>query len=240
MRLDKDELSKTIGQRLKELRNTVSGLRQEDIAKEIGVTKQAVNSYENGRRIPDLPILLEFAKRYDCSMDYLFGLSDKPTREDKELSQEPYVQRLLNSMQKLSENDRAYLAESFSNLTDSLTLDRVNPRRREFVKPSGELITECAYYIEMTGEVAERIPKNATDSLTAEDVAESFAEFTNFKNRMVETCNEIWEIGVEALLHFSVKARKVLSRKAIVTDFVKAYRERNTTVDESDLPQDDK
>jgi transcriptional regulator with XRE-family HTH domain len=226
MILDKETLSKTIGQRLRELRKTHEGIGQADIAAEIGVTKQAVNSYENGRRIPDLPILIAFAERYGCSMDYLFGLSDKPTREDKELSDVPYVQRFFESLQKLSDNERARLLESVTNMTDSLALDKVNPRRREFIKSITELNTACAEYVAMSGEAAEGIPKRAADNdLTLDDMAVVFADFISY-SRMAEICEDIRKTGLEAMLHFSVRARKALLRKAITGDYLKSYRER--------------
>jgi transcriptional regulator with XRE-family HTH domain len=226
----KDNLAKIIGQRLKDLRKTHDGLAQGQVAEAIGVTKQAVNSYENGRRVPDLAYLRALALYYNCSMDYLFGFSDKPVREDKELSNVPYIQRFLDSLQRLSDEGCEPLLTSFTHITDSLALDKFNPRRREFIEAVGELNVACADYIEMSGKVSECVPKKVIDNNTSlianDDLIERFATLIAF-NLIDEIGKEIKEIGIDAMFHFSVNARKTVSRKTITANRLKAYRERN-------------
>lgn len=58
--------------RLKELRLN-KGLRQDQVAKLIGVNKSAVSTYENGSRQPSFEILVRLANLYRVSTDYLLG-----------------------------------------------------------------------------------------------------------------------------------------------------------------------
>ena len=58
--------------RLKELRLN-KGLRQEQVAKLIGVNKSAISTYENDTRQPSFEILVRLANLYRVSTDYLLG-----------------------------------------------------------------------------------------------------------------------------------------------------------------------
>ncbi len=58
--------------RLKELRQSKK-LRQEQVAKLVGVNKSAISSYENNLRQPSFDILVRLANLYRVSTDYLLG-----------------------------------------------------------------------------------------------------------------------------------------------------------------------
>ena len=51
-------------------------LTQEELAKVVGVSRQSINSIEQGRYIPSLPLALRFARFFNCSMDELFELQE--------------------------------------------------------------------------------------------------------------------------------------------------------------------
>lgn len=61
--------------RLKELRME-KGLTQENIAKGIGVTRQAISLYEQGRREMKLKTLKKITNFFDVSVPYLQGFVD--------------------------------------------------------------------------------------------------------------------------------------------------------------------
>lgn len=61
--------------RLRELR-IKNGLTQTDIAKELGVTQNAIYRYEAGLSWPNMETLIFFADKYKCSADYLLGRTD--------------------------------------------------------------------------------------------------------------------------------------------------------------------
>ena len=75
MLLMETKLRLTIGKRLKELREE-SKMSQSDLASELNVSQAAVAQYENGKNAPDEEKLFFIAKRFNCSLDYLFGLSN--------------------------------------------------------------------------------------------------------------------------------------------------------------------
>ncbi|HRW35669.1 MAG TPA: helix-turn-helix transcriptional regulator [Thermotogota bacterium] len=72
--------------RLKELRNE-KGLSQEELAKVVEASTNAIGMYEIGKRMPREEILEKIRDFFDCSYDYLFGFSDDPNpRADKEIT----------------------------------------------------------------------------------------------------------------------------------------------------------
>lgn len=49
------------------------GYTQQEIAKKLGVTPQAVSKWENGNSLPDVETIRSIAQLLDCSSDYLLG-----------------------------------------------------------------------------------------------------------------------------------------------------------------------
>lgn len=54
------------------------GLSQSELARDVGLTQQAVSAYENGVRKVSGDVVAALAVRLHCSADYLLGLTDKP------------------------------------------------------------------------------------------------------------------------------------------------------------------
>lgn len=54
-------------------------LRQEQVARLIGVSKGAISAYETDIRQPSYEILIRFANLYRVSVDYLLGRTDDRT-----------------------------------------------------------------------------------------------------------------------------------------------------------------
>ena len=49
-------------------------LRQEDLANDLGVTRQTINAIENGRNDPSLELGLRLAKLLNCRIEDLFEI----------------------------------------------------------------------------------------------------------------------------------------------------------------------
>lgn len=56
-----------------------------ELAREIGVTRQAVSQYQDGSTQPNAETITNIANYFDVSTDYLLGLADNPTT-DKDLN----------------------------------------------------------------------------------------------------------------------------------------------------------
>ncbi len=62
-------------ERLKELR-LEKGLSQVQLANEIGVSSVAIVYWESKQRVPNLDAVIQLAKFFNVSMDYICGLED--------------------------------------------------------------------------------------------------------------------------------------------------------------------
>ena len=59
-----------------ELLRKEKNISQAKLASDMGVTKQSISNYINKRNRPDYEHLVEFAKYFECSVDYLLGYQD--------------------------------------------------------------------------------------------------------------------------------------------------------------------
>lgn len=67
-----------IGFKLRNMRES-KHMTQADLSKDIGLSRERYNQYENDRRTPDLDTLLLLAKYFNVSTDYLLGRTNVPT-----------------------------------------------------------------------------------------------------------------------------------------------------------------
>jgi transcriptional regulator with XRE-family HTH domain len=56
------------------------GITIEEFAKKIGICDKSYRNWKNGGRPIPSDVLIKIAKLFDCSTDYLLGLSDKIKR----------------------------------------------------------------------------------------------------------------------------------------------------------------
>lgn len=73
-------MESTIATRLRQLR-AERNFSQARLAKELGITQQAVSKWESGGSFPDPTQLVNVANLLGVSADYLYGLSDLPSHD---------------------------------------------------------------------------------------------------------------------------------------------------------------
>jgi putative transcriptional regulator len=56
---------------VRELR-TNRGMSQEELGSALGVSRQTINSIENGRYLPSLPLALALARRFHSTVEEMF------------------------------------------------------------------------------------------------------------------------------------------------------------------------
>ena len=52
-------------------------LRQEDLAEDLGVSRQTINAIETGKYNPSLPLAFKLAKIFNCKIEDLFVSGDE-------------------------------------------------------------------------------------------------------------------------------------------------------------------
>lgn len=76
-----------LSRRLKNLREE-KGYLQKFVADKVGVKSNTLSGYENGTRTPDLEMIINLAKLYNVTTDYLLGHSNEPKlTEDEEFEE---------------------------------------------------------------------------------------------------------------------------------------------------------
>jgi len=62
------------------------GFTQKDLASKINVSEGSISLYEKEERKPSLEILIKLARIFNCSIDYILGLSDNRRADNKTLN----------------------------------------------------------------------------------------------------------------------------------------------------------
>ena len=78
-------------------------MTQSQLAQKLGVTKSVISAYETGLRMPSYDILINIAKIYNVSTDYLLGLEHKQKIDLSGLTKEE-IDALLNLIKAMKMN----------------------------------------------------------------------------------------------------------------------------------------
>lgn len=69
-------MSNTIGNNIRKMRKE-RHISQEELSKQLNIRRQTISSYERGKSIPDIYILIQMARIFQISLDELVG-NDMP------------------------------------------------------------------------------------------------------------------------------------------------------------------
>ncbi|MCQ6560298.1 helix-turn-helix domain-containing protein [Paenibacillus mendelii] len=87
----------TMGDRLRELRLRKS-ISQEEVAKQIGITRSAYSHYEINNRQPVYETLKKLAALFNVSLDYIIGGEQSAKADPQVMPEALEIIRILNSM----------------------------------------------------------------------------------------------------------------------------------------------
>lgn len=90
------------GNVLKSLR-LKENMTQAQLAQKLGLTKSVISAYETGLRLPSYDVLINIAKIFKVSTDYLLGMEHKQEIDLSGLTQEE-VNALLNLITAMKKN----------------------------------------------------------------------------------------------------------------------------------------
>ncbi|MBQ7485812.1 MAG: helix-turn-helix transcriptional regulator [Oscillospiraceae bacterium] len=90
-----------LNQRIRELRRS-KGFSQVELAAKLGVTKQSVSNWENDNIQPSVEMLIQLAKVFSVSTDYLLGLDSTSYLQVEGLSKSEiaHVQQIVEDIRK--------------------------------------------------------------------------------------------------------------------------------------------
>ncbi|MEK3785710.1 MULTISPECIES: helix-turn-helix domain-containing protein [Paenibacillus] len=107
------------GTRIAELREEL-GLKQEELAHTLGITRAALSHYEKNRRKPDFEMLMKLANLFGVSIDYIIG---RTTHKNTTLPSE--MQQFIDQLE-LSDKD---ILNRFNLTIDGRSLSEDEARR---------------------------------------------------------------------------------------------------------------
>ena len=76
----------TLGQRLQKARKE-TGLSQEELAEQLGVSRQAVSKWENDNGYPEMEKMIRLSQIYQVSLDYLVGNEQGQEQSNEDISE---------------------------------------------------------------------------------------------------------------------------------------------------------
>ena len=86
--------------RIRELRED-RDLRQIDVAEKTGIDQRTLSNYETGKTNPDSYAIIQLAKFYGVSADYLLGMSDMNIHDMQDIATElKKISARLDNLQK--------------------------------------------------------------------------------------------------------------------------------------------
>lgn len=125
-----------LGDLLQELREDMN-IRQEDLAKVIGVSKSSIGKYECNDNTPSLKVLIRLAQFFNVNIDYLCGLTRVRTSwkdlgrfmgtDGKHIPLEEF----LNGVSSLSEEHQKALFKSFLEMRRLEKLSRLEEQIKQ-------------------------------------------------------------------------------------------------------------
>ena len=97
----------SLADRIKSLRERAN-LTQSEIARQLGISRSGVNAWEMGLSVPSMQYIVELAKKFGVSTDYLLGMENTSSISVKGLT-EKQVSVLLDTIEcfrelRISEN----------------------------------------------------------------------------------------------------------------------------------------
>ncbi len=99
-------MSETIKDRLRSLREECN-ISQEKLAAELGVTRMTLAGYELGKRPPDSTFIAKACDYFNCTPDYIFGISPFKNNEhyDRWISSSSTLEAALNKLPETHKNE---------------------------------------------------------------------------------------------------------------------------------------
>ena len=117
------------GERLRILR-TRKGLSQLDFAKQIKISKSAVNMYERGEREPSFEVLETIADYFNVDLDYLLGKTDCENRNrivvESHFEITDNERTMIEKFRKLDERGQSAVLNVLDHEYDSLPGEKAN------------------------------------------------------------------------------------------------------------------
>ncbi len=183
-----------LGDRIKKEREKL-GLTREDLAKKIGVSYSAIAMYEQGNREPNKELTLKMCKIFDCSMDYLMGITNvknfknivSDTLSDLGIEITHYIPEFANVRNfNLSENEMNFLLNELFILLKSNNSSNIDAGIVSRLKKSNIDYSNIKYALFIIEGTARNLKENEEAFNTIQSKLKKY--FSNFNEKQYYMC----------------------------------------------------
>ena len=108
---------------LKKLRES-KNITQVKLAIDLEVSQELISRYELGSSFPQPNMLIKLANYFNCSVDYLLGITDIPTPINYLVNPNKNNAEILNKYNSLSNEDKKYFDKFLTFLVDNSNKDK--------------------------------------------------------------------------------------------------------------------
>ena len=141
------------GERIR-LEREKRGISQVDLGNNLGLTRQTIGYLESGKRRPDSKTILKLCGFFNCSSDYLLGLTDIANEYDK-----MFYQQAIDSLDGIEALDRlliiSALGRTISNIAMLRKVDQPLKLLVSIISTYGEVISKV---LELKEKTSQTIP----------------------------------------------------------------------------------
>ena len=173
--------------RIKHLRNK-KGITTTQLAAHIEKGEAAIRMWEIGRSKPDCDTLIKLAKYFNCKTDYLLGLAEPETEDDKTVSNG--IDRLTRNIEKLYHKDSESLLENLNQCLESLNDSTEDAPYSSYIL--NNWINILSLFNNMLNSAVKLCNMPISNQLKDFDIAE-FVRFSNSRILLNNACNEVYK-----------------------------------------------
>ena len=120
-------------------------LKQDDVAKILGVTRDTYSKYENSGTLPSLECIYNFSKYFSLNIDYVLGLTNKRLRTDYK----PFSQKVVADNLKALRINKGFSQSGLARKLD-ITQSAIHRYENELSKPSLNVIYKYCKLFDVT------------------------------------------------------------------------------------------
>ncbi|MEA5008226.1 helix-turn-helix domain-containing protein [Clostridium tyrobutyricum] len=177
------------GDRLKKLRQS-KHLKQNDLAKNLGIGRTTLSNYELNNRQPDFDTLEKIANYFNVSIDYLVGRSNYKTFDEYVFNND--FQNLAHKLKKANKETQKLATDIFDHIYLS-TFNYIDTNDVKFLTTLEE-IYYCIYRI--NSDLNSSNKSILLNKLVESDVAvvqDKFKILSKYKNKLSSLLDELFE-----------------------------------------------
>lgn len=123
-------MNNPVGDRIKILR-LKANLTQKELAKQFSISSSAIAMYEQGNREPNNKLIIKICKFFNCSADFLIGITDSNEDTKKYKKKQNAILQILQLVNELNIQQVNYLIKQLNKAKIKIDEEIINGTRMD-------------------------------------------------------------------------------------------------------------